>query len=345
MHTVYSDGSGLHKDIAAAALQAGIDAVIVTDHNVLVSGPEGYYQEGGRRVLLLVGEEIHDPQRVPQKNHLLVFGAGRELSSLGPKTQRLVDQVIKEGGVCFIAHPNDPELKALNEEDITWESWDVRGFTGIELWNAMSEMKSVVRSRLDGLFYAFFPQYIARGPQPDTLKKWDELTSQGKKIVAVGGSDAHAFHMSMGPLRRVLFPYQFHFQTVNTHLLTQQPFSGDLPTDRKMVIEALRMGHCFIGYDLPAPTRGFRFSAQAIDRSVIMGDEVRIGSGVTLQARLPSKAECRLLCDGAVVRAWSDSEFCTYIAAKPGVYRVECYRDYLGQRRGWIFSNPIYVRP
>jgi hypothetical protein len=345
MHTVYSDGQGLHKDIAAAALQAGIDVVIVTDHNVLVSGAEGYFQNGSQRVLLLVGEEIHDPTRNPQRDHLLVIGAGRELAPLGPKTQRLIDQITKEGGVCFLAHPNDPELKALNEEDITWDNWDVRGYTGIELWNAMSEMKSVVHNRLDGLFYAFFPQYIARGPDPKTLKKWDDLTRQGQKIVAVGGSDAHAFLMSMGPLHRQIFPYAFHFQTVNTHLLVEQPLSGDLANDRQMIVDALRKGHAFVGYDLPAPTRGFRFTAHGKENTAIMGDDLRVGNGITLQIRLPVKAECRLLCNGEPVRTWANSEFCTYIAAKPGTYRVECFQEYMGQRRGWIFSNPIYVRP
>ena len=60
MHTRYSDGHGSHADIGAAALRAGLDAVIVTDHNVWVSGPEDYYQEGSRRTLVLIGEEVHD---------------------------------------------------------------------------------------------------------------------------------------------------------------------------------------------------------------------------------------------------------------------------------------------
>jgi hypothetical protein len=344
MHTVYSDGCGLHKDIAEAALQAGVDVVIVTDHNVLVNEAEKYYQRGNQRVLMLIGEEIHDRTLSPQKNHLLVIGAGRELAALGAKTQRLVDQVQKEGGVCFIAHPNDPHLALLEEEAISWEAWDVNGFTGIELWNAMSEMKKVVQSRVDGLFYAYFPHYIARGPDPQTIKKWDELTGRGQKVVAVGGSDAHAFEMSMGPIRRVLFPYAFHFQTINTHVLVERPLSSDLYTDRQMIINALKKGHAFVGYDLPAPTRGFRFNAQARDGAAIMGDDVRLGSGVTLQVRLPRKAECRLLCSGEPVRTWQNSEFCTHIAAKPGAYRVECTIDYMGQRRGWIYSNPIYVR-
>ena len=45
MHTRYSDGSGRHKDIAAAAFKAGVDVVIVTDHNIVVHGFEGYYKE------------------------------------------------------------------------------------------------------------------------------------------------------------------------------------------------------------------------------------------------------------------------------------------------------------
>jgi hypothetical protein len=35
---------------------------------------------------------------------------------------------------------------------------------------------------------------------------------------------------------------------------------------------------------------------------------------------------------------------CTHITAEPGVYRIEAYRRYLSKRRGWIYSNPIYVR-
>ena len=78
MHTRYSDGSGLHADIAQAALEAGLDAVIVTDHNVFVKGPEGYYEQGVRKVLLMIGEEIHDQIRDPQKNHLLALGLTSE---------------------------------------------------------------------------------------------------------------------------------------------------------------------------------------------------------------------------------------------------------------------------
>lgn len=85
MHTTYSDGTGDHQDIAQAALETGLDAVIVTDHNILVKGPEGYYREGDRQVLMLIGEEVHDRTREPQKNHLLVIGVDQEMVDLAEK--------------------------------------------------------------------------------------------------------------------------------------------------------------------------------------------------------------------------------------------------------------------
>lgn len=345
MHTTYSDGTGTHQDIANAALQTGLDVVITTDHNILVHGLEGYHQNGTRRVLMLVGEEIHDRYRDPQKNHLLVLGAAREMAAYAPNPQNLIDQVYKAEGLSFIAHPVDPELKLFDEPDISWVSWEVRGFNGIELWNGFSELKSVLTGRLNAIFYAYFPQYIARGPLPAALKKWDELIARGQKVVAVGGADAHALHMHMGPLRRTIFPYHFHFRAINTHLLADRALSGVLADDKAMVYDALRRGHAFIGYDLAAPTRGFGFTAQGRDATASMGDEIRVGNGVTLQIRMPQRAECRLLCDGAPVRTWTDREICAYTAAQPGAYRVECRLEYLGRPRGWIFSNPIYVRP
>jgi hypothetical protein len=344
MHTRYSDGSGTHKDIAEAAIKTGLDAVIVTDHNVLVQGVEGYYRVHRSRVLLLVGQEVHDQDRDPQKNHLLVFNANRDVSTLADDPQTLINGVAEAGGLSFIAHPSDPEAQAFNETDISWEAWDVHGYTGIELWNGLSELKTVVPTKLHGAFYAFFPQFIGHSPILETLQRWDDLLAEGGRVVAIGGSDAHALHMHMGPLQRVIFPYDFHFRAVNTHVFIPQPLTGDVPTDKKMIYEALAAGRCFIGYDLPAPTRGFIFKARGLEQSAMMGDEISARRGVTLQAHLPEPAEIRLIKDGKAIGIWRDAQACAYSASEAGVYRVEAWRNYLGRKRGWIFSNPIYVR-
>lgn len=350
MHTRYSDGTGTHKDIANAALKTGLDAVIVTDHNILVEGMEGYYRIAPSpslrtsRVLLLVGQEVHDQDLVPQKNHLLVFNAKRDLSGLADDPQTLITGVAEAGGICFIAHPKDPAAPVFNEDDISWEAWDVQGFTGIELWNGFSELKTVAHSKLLGLFYAYFPQFIGRYPIPEVLERWDNLMANGTRVVSVGGSDAHALHMSMGPLHRVIFPYEFHFKAVNTHVFVPEPLSGDVASDKKMIYDALAKGNCFVGYDLSASTRGFRFKAKGLEHSAIMGDEIPAKGGVTLQVHTPFKANIHLLKDGKVIAKWLNGQDCTYSAAQPGVYRVEVFRNYLGKKRGWIYSNPIYIR-
>ena len=350
MHTRFSDGSGTHKDIAEAAMKIGLDAIIVTDHNTLVQGVEGYYRSSPtsplkpRRVLLLVGEEIHDQDRVPQKNHLLVFNANRDLARLADDPQTLINGVAETGGICFIAHPWDPEAPAFGEDDISWVDWDVQGFTGLELWNGLSELKTVVHTKLHGLFYALFPQFIGHGPIPETLQKWDELMSTGNRIVALGGSDAHALKLHMGPLQRTIFPYEFHFKTVNTHVFVPEPLTGDVLNDKKMIYEALGKGNCFVAYDLPAPTYGFRFKAKSLEHSAIMGDEIPVKGGVTLHTHLPTKADITIRKDGVPLGTWRNQQTLTYNVSEPGAYRVEVKRSYLGKKRGWIYSNPIYVR-
>jgi hypothetical protein len=342
MHTTYSDGSGTHADLGKIALKTNVDVLLVTDHNVLVEGVDTFFREGKRRVLVIANEEIHDQGRTPQKNHLLVFGADKELAPLANDPQSLIDAVREAGGICFIAHPFDPAMPAFGETDISWADWSVTGYTGIELWNGFSELKTVVKGKWSAVAFAFFPELIPHGPLQETLKKWDELTGKGGRVVAIGGSDAHAEHRSLGPLHKVIFPYDYHFKTINTHILTPNDLTGDLLRDKKMVLDALAAGHCFIGYDLPASTKGFQFSAQSKLASASMGDEIKFSGPVTLQVKLPSTAEIHLVMGGRVIKI-GRGETMVYICQERGVYRVEAYRQFMGKRRGWIFSNPIYI--
>jgi hypothetical protein len=344
MHTSFSDGSGSHADIAKAALTAGLDAVIITDHNILVSGPEGYYKEGKKRILLIVGEEVHNQARQPQKSHLLVFGTGREMAGYANDPQQLIDSISQAGGYSFIAHPYEHEAASIGETAIDWVDWDVQGFNGLELWNGFGEIKSLIPTKLHALFYAFFPQLIAHSPYNQVLDKWDNLLENGEHIVAIGGSDAHALKLSLGPIHRIVFPYEFHFSAINTHVLVDVPMNGNASHDQKIILDSMANGRCFVGYDLPAKTKGFRFTAQGKGKSVTMGEEIDSEGGVTLQIKLPEVGDCRLLFNGKILKQWTRHQNCTYITTEPGIYRVEVYKRYFGKNRGWIFSNPIFVQ-
>lgn len=344
IHTKHSDGTGSHQDVADAALECGLDAVIVTDHNILVNEQEGYRSRDGAQVLVLVGEEIHDNDTPARNNHLLVFGAGEELAGMAGETQQLVDQVNHLGGLSFIAHPIDPAAPKFNQGDFSWDKWDVTGITGIELWNGFSEFKTRLKNTLAAIWYAHLPKLIARGPIPETLAIWDRLTSAGKRVVAVGGSDAHAMHASLGPIKKTLFPYQFHFKSVNTHLLLPTDLTGEIEVDRGLIYQALRAGHAFIGYDLPFPSTGFRFAVVSGESTAIMGDEITLPEKAALQIKIPLPGECILIKDGKPVKKWRNRTRCNYEVISPGIYRAEAYLPYRGRRRGWIYSNPIYIR-
>lgn len=343
MHTVYSDGRGTHQELAEAAIRAGLDAIIVTDHNRWVEEAEAYYGKDPHRVLVLVGEEIHDPNRVPQKNHLLVFGVKKELNTLASTPQKLLNTIKANHGLSFIAHPYDPASETFGEENLSWVEWDLTGFTGIELWNAMSEFKGKLSSYLPAIFYAFNFKLIAQAPFQESIQIYDRLLNQGKKVVAVGGSDAHQLLGKLGPIKKELFPYEWHFKAINTHILSETPLTGKLEEDRHLIYTALGAGKCFIGNDLAADTKGFRYSAKSEGQTAEMGDSIPFTSGLTLHVQLPKKTNLRILRNGDEVLNHPKTDQLSYLVEGSGVYRVEAYIHYKWKKRAWIFSNPIYI--
>jgi hypothetical protein len=344
IHTKYSDGNADHEELINVARKAELDGIITTDHNIWVEGIDRFYGDGKNRIMLLVGEEVHDRGLVPPGNHMLVIGQTKELSPYAPEPQRLIDQVKLGNGLSFIAHPIEDPLVRFNEKAFSWRNWEVKDFSGIELWNQMSEFKSVSQDLSSAVIHALFPKRMSLGPLEKTLELWDELiTTRNRRIVAVGGVDAHQLEKKIGILKLKLYPYLHHFRSVRTHILTSEPLNKNFLEAKRQVLDALRQGHCFVGYDIPAPTDGFRFSVNNDEGQFMMGDEVKVTGGLTFQIRLPYKNLCRFYKDGKLVNEWNNREVCTHITTEPGVYRVESFIPYKGKLRGWIFSNPIYA--
>ncbi len=356
MHTPYSDGEKLHAEIAEDAIAAGLNFIIATDHNVWVDEVEGYYENENGRVLLLSGEEVHNPRRQPQASHFLAYGAERELAPYANQPQRLIDETNAAGGYGFLAHPHEgaPE-PLLNLPDLGWHDWDIDGFTGLEIWNYMSSFVNVLKrevkrmpikhpflAKLKALQLALNPQKYITSPEPETLALWDELLAQGKRVTAVGNSDAHGTPMNLGPIHRVIYPYDFLFRAINTHILTEKPLNGDVAHDKKLVLDAIGNGRSWVGYDMAHSTKGFRFSGQGVDKGII-GDKIRLDAGATLQTRTPIRANIRIIRHGKTVAHIENETHLTHIPIEEGAYRVECTIPYEGKERGWIYSNPIYL--
>jgi hypothetical protein len=308
--------------------------VIVTDHNVWVEGVAGYYDG----TLLLVGEEIHDCRRVPPANHLLVYGADCELAPFAARPQAVIDAANERGALTFLAHPIEYANKVVGEDALSWVDWDVTGYTGIEVWNYMSEFKARLPTKLHALRYAFAPVAGIRGPFPATLDLWDRLTMSGQRVVGIGGADAHAASYSMGPLRRTVFPYEYLLGAVNTHILTEHPLTGDLKVDQAIIFEALRAGRAWVGCDVLGSTSGFSFEAKAGLERATMGGEIRRAGAVTIEVTLPQPGDIQLIRNGQLVARGAGRSL-KYLSTGPGPHRVQVMRG----SQGWIFTNPIFV--
>jgi hypothetical protein len=366
MHTIYSDGVGTFDDLIAGASRAGLDFVYVTDHNVLVREREEGYRRG---VLTLVGQEVHDEQRVPERTHLLCLGVREDVSPHAKRPQAAIDAVARQGGLSFLAHPIE-EYTDFLPDHYDWEDWDVTGYTGVELWNYMSGFRGYIPSKLHAVFVLYAPQWFMRGPLPAMLRKWDELCAE-RPVVAIGGTDVHAWNLKViGPLRRTFLSYVHCARALNTHLLLDRPLhcrkggsQRDLPMDAPevqedhvAVLDALAHGHAWLGYDIVAPTKGFRFEAwqrplhdappAAEPPHAILGDTLECpssGHATYFRVSAPRDGAIRLLRNGQIVAA-THGRTLEHWATEPGVYRVEVWKRRWAKPRGWIFSNPIYIR-
>jgi hypothetical protein len=205
IHTRYSDGEKWHAAVAHDAIAAGLDFIIVTDHNVYVTGVEGYYESEHGRVLLLTGEEVHNVRRRPQASHFLAYEACRELAAFAADPQALIDHTLEAGGYGFLAHPHEDDLPLIDAPDLGWHDWEIEGFSGLEIWNYMSVFKNTIAQRLErmrwknrilaslvALRMTLRPERYMVGPDARTLALWDGFLQRGLRVAAIDASRPHS---------------------------------------------------------------------------------------------------------------------------------------------------------
>ena len=340
--------NGSLADIIAAAQANQLDFVVMTEHPSPVFNTADTTLKGKHGGVLFVnGNEV----RTATGDRLLVV-PGDALAADDSKvsTQEVLSR-----------RPNSLALVAYPEE---FKSWGAIGYNGIEVYNVYTNARKInpllmffdalwsYRSYPDLLFATFYEK------PTQNLKRWDEqITQEGKRLVATAGNDAHAniglsLNDSSGKtlLGFKLDPYERSFRLVRLHVLVSQPLSGQFDfssLDESFLLSAISAGHCFIGFDLFGDTTGFRFSAQNADEKRIMGDEIRLENEVRLSAVLPVTGRIVLLKDGVVVKDDSAVSKMEFMAREKGSYRVEVYLPQLSKPSGdqpWIISNPIYVK-
>jgi hypothetical protein len=329
VHSTHSDGTGTVPEIAAAAARNSVDVVLLTDHDTLAArraGEEGWHGD----VLLLVGEEVTPKNR----DHYLAFGLSREVSRRQAAAD-IVSDVASRGGFGFAAHPFSQGSERFRRvAGMPWTDFDCDQLGGLEVWSFVTDTAEKLGSIPDIVRFIARPERQLGHPPARNVAEWDRLC-QLRRVVGIAGIDAHQIGWRVRgrvPLR--LMSYARSFRYLRTHVLVEEPLSGELERDREQVFSALRSGRCYMAVDSLGPPRGFSFGAD----SVGMGEEAPFARQ-TLIARAPRPAQLRLMRNGEQVAAVHGSEL-EHVAVEPGVYRAEAH---LGDRT-WILSNPVYLR-
>ena len=126
IHSLNSDGSGDIETISKAAKKAGLSWIIITDHNFFDT-KEGLYNG----VYVIKGEEI-SPKK---ENHYIALGINKQIEP-NENPQVYINEVRKQNGIGFAAHPDEYQKRKNNYPPITWN----KNFMpdGVEIWNWFS---------------------------------------------------------------------------------------------------------------------------------------------------------------------------------------------------------------
>ena len=339
IHTKFSDGTGNIDSISKAAKKAGLDWIIVTDHNTMEI-EEGFFND----VCVIKGEEISPYS----KNHYLALGINEVIEPCDDP-QIYVDKVRELGGFGFAAHPNEGFYADKNGNTcprknshhcIPWEDKNIEP-DGIEIWNWFSNWAdNLDDSNLLTLAYAFFFKHkIINPPSELTLKWWDNLNNKRKQIVpALGGVDAHALLVTDYLIPLTIFPYLTCFKTINNIISLKEPLSEVFDTAKQQILSAVIHGNNIIinknfNNDIP------KVCISNNKTSVSCGEDINLTDDTYLTIETHKNNDIKILLDGNKIYSKKSNKI-KFPINKTGKYRLE----FSNNGKGFAYTNPIVVK-
>ncbi len=319
VHTEFShDSKATLERVINTAQRAGLDFVVVTDHNTL-EGRE-VYQRGNfpKSPLLIFGNELSTPA-----GHLVALPLKEEPPDTVEKSQGYVDEVHRQGGKIIVAHPYSPRKP--------WSDRSIQGVDGVEIFSFpgvyyTQDIRTLIPKAAFLPPFYFLRSVLEKSEQ--SLELWDELLKTGK-IPAFGAIDAHLKWEWFGFAPE---NYLLYFQAVTMYVRAEE-------LGEEKITDALVQGRSFVAFEAWGPASDFEFWAEAGGRKFYPGDSVPEEDGpILFLVRAPRPADIRLIHRGELIEGNTGAGL-EKKAYAPGAYRVEVYWN--GQL--WIVSNPIYV--
>jgi len=345
VHTNASCGSGSLPQVIAAAKDADLSFVAITDHNLTLSDAE-VADADPPDFAVIDGEEVSTAA-----GHYLALGTSdsRWHRGTGFNTRSLMASSRRSGAVNFIAHPF-----GLRDR---WSDWGATDYDGIEIFNddAVWRRNTVFGIAVAALLYPVNSRLallrLARTPE-ENFAKWDELTAQ-RPVAGICGSDAHA-NVLVDRWSIARFPsYLSVFSLARQHvLLPDQPGLDPDHAGADAILSAIQAGNSFCAIDALAPADGFIQTVSSANAIAGPGNTITWNTGAALHVRVPETsgpAMIRVMRDGHEI-AKQETQSLDLPIEGPGRYRTEAYLQQpglTGWRRWtlWIFANPVYVTP
>jgi len=319
VHTTRSDGRGTLAEVLQAARAAGLQFLVVTDHNVLAPEDAGWHDG----VLVIEASEASS-----RFGHVVAVGLPRALTPAERGAEPL-EAIAALGGQAVLAHPFHARRP--------WSGWERGPWRGIEVVSNDTSWGEITVGRgwgriLPGL--AALPFDAARtviglvpatnkeeavleaGLRSDAARTRREDGSPAPPRVLLCSADAHGYPT-----------YRAAFEAFSMHVPVRPV--GDAAADGRAVLAALMDGRATCVFDGVAPASGVRLARAP-------------GGGITLQADADlGGAEAVLWSGGAVVASGRGEggaiRFDCAGGCRAGIYRAVASRD----GRPWLFTNPV----
>jgi hypothetical protein len=174
-HTVHSDGKRQIAEMVDAAVSAGLDFIVSTEHNTN-SANRAWAANARDQLAVVAGEEV-----TTRHGHWLAVGlppGGWVDWRYGPRDGLLAahaERVRADGGLVVAAHPSVPL------PGCAWE-FGFHDVDAVEVWNGAWNVDDEV-----------------------SLRIWHQLLKRDRRITAVGGSDSHVSGQPVGHPQTVVF--------------------------------------------------------------------------------------------------------------------------------------------
>jgi hypothetical protein len=356
------------EDILKALDTAKLDFICLSDHPT--EGRADFALQwrglhGGR--LFIPGFEMRDG--------IMPFGvASGVVLSNETDTATLARQIVENGGVLFYAHPENPR---------EWDRTELTGMEIYNLHTDFKRQRGGLRALLPDLLLNMrrYPDHLYermfRRPV-EFLQRWDDL-NRTRHITGIAANDCHQnvgfrgfytangrirvedtsprmlkeyrlnwftrpiAHLLFGPLvpDRKLFhvqldPYERSARFVNTHVLARE-------LSEPAILDALRAGRVFVGFDMIADSSSFRWFAAAGTNQIVMGEMAPFSTGMRLHAMSPLPCRFTILQDGRAIYQ-REGRAADWTPLGPGKYRVEAELKVLGEWVPWVYANPVHLQ-